>query len=40
MEISDYIFVMAEGQLISEGNPSLIKKDPRVLASYLGEANA
>jgi branched-chain amino acid transport system ATP-binding protein len=40
MEISDYIFVMAEGQLISEGNPSVIKKDPRVLAAYLGEANA
>lgn len=36
MDISDYIFVMAEGKLISEGKPDIIKNDPKVLEAYLG----
>jgi len=40
MQISDYIFVMAEGKLISQGPPQIIQNDPKVLSAYLGETNA
>lgn len=37
MDMSDHIFVMAEGKLIAEGEPEIIRKDPRVLEAYLGK---
>ncbi|MCS7200991.1 MAG: ABC transporter ATP-binding protein [Patescibacteria group bacterium] len=37
MDISDYVFVMSEGKIISEGHPNFIKNDPKVLEAYLGK---
>ncbi|MCS7184146.1 MAG: ATP-binding cassette domain-containing protein [Patescibacteria group bacterium] len=36
MDISDYVFVMSEGKLVAEGEPKIIKNNPKVLDSYLG----
>lgn len=36
-EITDHIFVMEEGNIIAKGNLEEIKKDERVLETYLGE---
>jgi len=36
MKISDEIFVLDHGVVISSGKPEEIKKDPRVLEAYLG----
>ena len=36
-EISDYVLVMAQGQLISQGAFSQIASDPEVIDAYLGE---
>lgn len=35
-EISDWVIVMAEGRVISEGPPAVIAKDPAVIDAYLG----
>ena len=36
MDISDWVIVMAQGQIISEGPPAVVAKDPTVIDSYLG----
>jgi branched-chain amino acid transport system ATP-binding protein len=36
MALSQTVVVMAEGRKIAEGSPALIRRDPRVLAAYLG----
>jgi branched-chain amino acid transport system ATP-binding protein len=36
-EISDYVLVMAQGQLIAEGSFEQIATDPEVIDAYLGE---
>lgn len=36
-EITDHIFVMEEGRIISKGNLDEIRNDERVLETYLGE---
>jgi neutral amino acid transport system ATP-binding protein len=35
-EISDWVLVMAEGQLIAEGTPKAISGDRQVIDAYLG----
>ena len=36
MSISDRIYCLEAGQVISEGPPEVVRHDPRVVASYLG----
>lgn len=40
MTVSDRIVVMHDGSQIAEGTPSIIAKDPKVVAAYLGEEYA
>jgi neutral amino acid transport system ATP-binding protein len=41
MRRSDRVVVMAEGAVVADGPPSIIRRDPRVLDAYLGrKANA
>lgn len=37
MGISDYLVVMAEGRKLTEGTPAEVRRDPAVIAAYLGE---
>ncbi|MFA9443773.1 ABC transporter ATP-binding protein [Egicoccus sp. AB-alg6-2] len=36
MDISDWVVVMAQGRIISEGPPEAVSKDPAVIDAYLG----
>jgi branched-chain amino acid transport system ATP-binding protein len=37
MSISDYIFVLDQGEKVAEGNPKEIHENEKVLQTYLGE---
>lgn len=37
MDISDHIVVLDHGEVISQGVPSFVKNDPKVISAYLGE---
>jgi branched-chain amino acid transport system ATP-binding protein len=39
MRIAEWVVVLDYGQKISEGTPSQVRKDPKVIAAYLGEGN-
>jgi len=36
MDLAEYIYCLAHGELLAEGIPEQIQKDPRVLDAYLG----
>jgi len=40
MRLCEKILVLDQGELICEGSPELVSKDPRVIKAYLGEADA
>jgi neutral amino acid transport system ATP-binding protein len=40
MRRADYVIAMAEGAVIAEGPPALIRRDPRVIDAYLGRKGA
>jgi ABC-type branched-subunit amino acid transport system ATPase component/branched-subunit amino acid ABC-type transport system permease component len=36
--VSDYMYVLDRGRLITEGDPAAIRRDPKAIAAYLGQA--
>jgi neutral amino acid transport system ATP-binding protein len=40
MRRADHVIAMAEGAVIAEGQPSIIRRDPRLIDAYLGRKGA
>ena len=39
-KVSDHVFVLNFGEILSEGAPSAVTRDPAVLAAYLGRSGS
>ena len=37
MSISDYVYVMDHGRMLSEGMPEQVQRDPAVIEAYIGK---
>ncbi|MDQ3756707.1 MAG: ABC transporter ATP-binding protein, partial [Actinomycetota bacterium] len=37
--VSDWVYVLNQGAILTDGTPAEIARDPRVIAAYLGEAD-
>jgi len=40
MNLAEHVWVLAQGQLIAEGTPQAITREPRVIEAYLGHGTA
>jgi branched-chain amino acid transport system ATP-binding protein len=38
-QLADFVYVLAEGQVLASGTPEQVQRDERVIASYLGGAD-
>ncbi len=40
MNLAEHVWVLAQGELIAEGEPQAVTRDPRVVEAYLGQGTA
>lgn len=40
MRVADRTVVLAEGRILADGPPEIVRQSPEVIAAYLGEPNA